>query len=97
MVVEVDRAYTASANSPARVAAAARTAKEYWKLGWRPTTEAAVPLAWNPWHVESGLAEEGIIEAALKVKKQGKVVVPEIMIPLVEPQNIRNCADRAYK
>ena len=68
MVVEVDRAYTASANSPARVAAAARTAKEYWKLGWRPTTEAAVPLAWNPWHVESGLAEEGIIEAALKYR-----------------------------
>jgi hypothetical protein len=68
LVVEMDNAYNAEAQAPARVAAAARTAKVYWQLGWRPTEEARVPLAWNPWHTRDMLSEESIIEAALKYR-----------------------------
>ena len=65
LVVEMDNAYNAEAQAPARVAAAARTAKVYWQLGWRPTEEARVPLAWNPWHTVDMLSEESIIGASL--------------------------------
>ena len=68
LVVEMDNAYNAEAQAPARVAAAARTAKVYWQLGWRPMEEARVPLAWNPWHTVDMLSEESIIEAALKYR-----------------------------
>jgi hypothetical protein len=65
LVAEVDRALNLPATAPARVAVAQRTAKEYWRLGWRPSAEAPTPIAWNPWHVADQLTEEGIIEAAL--------------------------------
>ena len=68
LVVELDRAYNAAGTAPVRVAAAARTGKEYWRLGWRPTAGAPVPLAWNPWHALSMLTEEGIVEAAVLYK-----------------------------
>ena len=73
LVVEIDRAYRAGAEVPARAAVAARTAKEYWRLGWRPTARAPVPLAWNPWHALGVLREEGIVEAALMYRLMARI------------------------
>ena len=50
LVVEGGRALDAAGDVPAHVAVAARTAKEYWRLGWRPTAAAPVPMAWKPPH-----------------------------------------------
>ena len=66
LVVEVDRARQTASDVPARVGIANRTAKLYWTLGWRPTADERVPLAFNPWHALPTLAEEGIVEAALR-------------------------------
>ena len=73
LVVEVHKAIGAAACSPARVAAASRMGKEYWRLGWRPTRKAPTPAGWNPWGREEGLGEEGIIEAQLKYRLEAGV------------------------
>ena len=73
LVVEVDRAWTASPNAPIRVAMGLRTLREYWRLSWRPTRSEPTPLAWNPWEMADELAEEGIVEAALKYRLEAGV------------------------
>lgn len=73
LTVEVDKAYNADACTPARVAVACRTAKEHWRLGWRPTRSEPAPLAFNPWNSAPVLAEEGIVEAVLKYKLEAGI------------------------
>lgn len=65
LVVEMDRAINAEATAPVRVAAASRVGSEYWRLGWRPSAEEPVPLAWDSLsqHTAGMLVEEGVVEA----------------------------------
>ena len=66
LVVGVDRAWQASASAPARVAAESRTAKEVWRMGWRPTSKEPSPMDFDTRHATAALTEEGIAAANLK-------------------------------
>ena len=65
LVAAMDLAIHMPTTAPAHVAVACRIAKEYWRLGWRPSESARVPLAWNPTWSVNDLTEDGIVEAWL--------------------------------